>query len=314
MGYDTQGIDADFGPNTKNAVIQFQQKNGLEIDGKVGKDTWAKLCDLYNNNPKVTSPPQLSGGTSSQCDPNIGCPKINVIYKDIELVPQFTKKNDKSHSSDITIKTYFPRTGQPLPFEKLEVKTCTQKGSINTDGHIHDKGTNDPCFKSNRPHSSLNWYCCGRSGGTFPQPLGNPINVVTDSNGIAKISYYPPSFTGVKNKYYMAGKDQIVVTLTSNPSIKNDIEYITTKVNGLKQMPNSKNCSGDGRTFFFEKQVNHGCLFYGTPSTNDAVLRIANDFVQKQIDCEKSPKNQCTIMDDKGKQRIITIKGEPNTN
>ena len=62
MGYDPKAVDGKFGPNTEKAVIQFQEKNGLvKKDGKVGKDTWAKLCSLYNNNPKVTSPSQYGG-------------------------------------------------------------------------------------------------------------------------------------------------------------------------------------------------------------------------------------------------------------
>lgn len=36
-------IDGKFGPNTRNAVIAFQAKNGLVQDGVVGPKTWAKL-------------------------------------------------------------------------------------------------------------------------------------------------------------------------------------------------------------------------------------------------------------------------------
>ncbi|MEE6449325.1 peptidoglycan-binding domain-containing protein [Gottfriedia acidiceleris] len=41
------GITADgiFGQNTDRAVRNFQKKNGLRIDGKVGPKTWAKLFD-----------------------------------------------------------------------------------------------------------------------------------------------------------------------------------------------------------------------------------------------------------------------------
>ena len=49
MGYDPKAVRGKFRPNTEKAVIQFQEKNGLvKKDGKVGKDTWAKLCSLYN--------------------------------------------------------------------------------------------------------------------------------------------------------------------------------------------------------------------------------------------------------------------------
>lgn len=37
------GIDGDFGPATKKAVIAYQTKNNLEVDGIVGKETWGYL-------------------------------------------------------------------------------------------------------------------------------------------------------------------------------------------------------------------------------------------------------------------------------
>ena len=37
------GIDGDFGPATAAAVKNFQGQNGLEADGEVGSQTWAKL-------------------------------------------------------------------------------------------------------------------------------------------------------------------------------------------------------------------------------------------------------------------------------
>ena len=36
-------VDGDFGANTENAVKDFQNKNGLSVDGVVGSKTWAKL-------------------------------------------------------------------------------------------------------------------------------------------------------------------------------------------------------------------------------------------------------------------------------
>jgi hypothetical protein len=37
------GVDGSFGPKTLTAVKNFQQKNGLEVDGIVGPITWAQL-------------------------------------------------------------------------------------------------------------------------------------------------------------------------------------------------------------------------------------------------------------------------------
>ena len=49
-GYYTGAVDGVFGPNTKNAVIAFQKKNGLKADGIVGKATYKALGmnDSYN--------------------------------------------------------------------------------------------------------------------------------------------------------------------------------------------------------------------------------------------------------------------------
>lgn len=46
MGYDVGSIDGIFGSNTAAAVRAFQQANGLEPDGIVGRLTWYKLNNL----------------------------------------------------------------------------------------------------------------------------------------------------------------------------------------------------------------------------------------------------------------------------
>ena len=69
MGYDSKAIDGKFGPNTEKAVIQFQEKNGLvKKDGKVGKDTWAKLCSLYNEKSSATLDDLIDGSDKASGD------------------------------------------------------------------------------------------------------------------------------------------------------------------------------------------------------------------------------------------------------
>lgn len=41
--------DGDFGPVTKEAVIAFQKKNGLVVDGLVGEETWNQLNLLLSH-------------------------------------------------------------------------------------------------------------------------------------------------------------------------------------------------------------------------------------------------------------------------
>ena len=89
-------IDGKFGPHTKNSVKTYQKDFGLAVDGKVGPETWGSLCEQISLLPttfptnKIPSKDDASSTDSSQCDPNTSCPKINIIYNDVELVPQLT--------------------------------------------------------------------------------------------------------------------------------------------------------------------------------------------------------------------------------
>jgi len=49
-------IDGKIGPITKQAIEEFQKKNGLKVDGKVGPKTWAVLDKyLHTGNKSSTT-------------------------------------------------------------------------------------------------------------------------------------------------------------------------------------------------------------------------------------------------------------------
>jgi len=48
-------VDGDFGNQTDAAVRQFQKKNGLKVDGIVGKVTWGKLSAAGSGSSSATT-------------------------------------------------------------------------------------------------------------------------------------------------------------------------------------------------------------------------------------------------------------------
>ncbi|MFA6378830.1 MAG: peptidoglycan-binding domain-containing protein [Candidatus Omnitrophota bacterium] len=53
-------IDGSLGKKSKSAIKTFQEQNGLVVDGKVGKKTWAKLSSYLNVTPSSTIPTESS--------------------------------------------------------------------------------------------------------------------------------------------------------------------------------------------------------------------------------------------------------------
>jgi N-acetylmuramoyl-L-alanine amidase len=56
-GYNISAIDGIYGPNTRNAVIQFQKNNGLKVDGIAGAQTLGAMgirsTSSYENNVQL---------------------------------------------------------------------------------------------------------------------------------------------------------------------------------------------------------------------------------------------------------------------
>ena len=65
LGYSTGGTDGKFGPATEKAVRQFQQNNGLKVDGVAGNATLTRLYALADGSGSSGSGSSSGGGSSS---------------------------------------------------------------------------------------------------------------------------------------------------------------------------------------------------------------------------------------------------------
>src|SRR5215203_960244 len=122
MGYDPKTIDGKFGPNTEKAVIQFQEINGLVKDGKVGKNTWTKLCALYKQTKTTTLEDLIGGGDKAgggvvPVRENEVCKitKLDLKSGDIGDDIVILQKNLKElgyypYGVDLTVKKFGPQT------------------------------------------------------------------------------------------------------------------------------------------------------------------------------------------------------------
>ncbi len=81
LGYDPNGVDGIFGRRTRKAVKQLQRDNGLKVDGKVGKNTWAVINKLIpsstinDNKNSYTKSYKIGTTQIIECTPD----RINIL-------------------------------------------------------------------------------------------------------------------------------------------------------------------------------------------------------------------------------------------
>lgn len=100
-------VDGDFGDNTYNATVDWQQKNGLDVDGIVGENTWGKAgYTPYSTLSTPTSIPKTD--TTSYGDTDAGKASLNTYnnakadvdsYKGYEFT-EYTKGEDVLAAED----------------------------------------------------------------------------------------------------------------------------------------------------------------------------------------------------------------------
>lgn len=85
LGFDPNGVDGNFGPGTRSAVIAFQQSKGLQPDGIAGPGTQAALAAAGGAAPSGGGEPATSsiGATSASASapapaPAASAPNLNL--------------------------------------------------------------------------------------------------------------------------------------------------------------------------------------------------------------------------------------------
>lgn len=77
-GYYSSAVDGDFGNVTYNAVMQYQQDNGLIVDGEVGEQTWTALF-LKKAEPQHETPTPEPAPAPETQTPNIAIPNAMLV-------------------------------------------------------------------------------------------------------------------------------------------------------------------------------------------------------------------------------------------
>ena len=91
-GVDPKGVDGKFGKNTKNAVIEYQNKVGLKPDGVVGKSTYERLF----LEPSIQNQPtQDTVDIADKGIKNVFTPTSPEIGRTPQMAPALTPKQQR---------------------------------------------------------------------------------------------------------------------------------------------------------------------------------------------------------------------------
>lgn len=75
-----KGADGVFGAETEQAVRDFQQKNGLKVDGFVGPQTLDMLEQIIEKNPSLESPDPVQEAMLNQFDSTAPASQKRAVY------------------------------------------------------------------------------------------------------------------------------------------------------------------------------------------------------------------------------------------
>jgi hypothetical protein len=231
---------------------------------------------------------------------------------EVQVDKPILNPTDASPKAKVTV-TAKGADGNGIKQMAIKIEACTEKGSKDTDGHIHDTRS-DKC-DAGRPKPIFKYNGIDYRG---------TLTAVTNDAGQIVFDYEPPfslrvfkdantglvTSTSTTQKLYISGKDNIIATKVQDSTIKDDA-WITTKVDGLYPMPGGAGCSNAIPSYYFSMQGKHECIFYATPATNEAIARIAQRFMDFQTACKEHPElGPCSTKDLQGNDVSFTITGD----
>ncbi len=133
---ETVQIDGSFGPATLKAVLSFQKKNGLQVDGTVGNQTWAALRDGAGQPPSTDGRAPHSYEEAgeearffTERDPVYYSQAKDTLFFSVVSVGDATKLDGRKVTARITAPGAKPRVAQ-VPLVEDGPVSNTDQGSL----------------------------------------------------------------------------------------------------------------------------------------------------------------------------------------